>query len=423
MRTFITLFTIAFWLSVPTLARAENYLLVPDAVFDGLGQDLHQGWGVLVEGGVITAAGPLKDIPATSARRIDLPGATLLPGLIDAHSHILLHPYNETPWNDQVLKESRAERVVRATRHLERSLFAGFTTLRDLGTEGAGYADVGLRTALEKHLIPGPRLLVAGRAIVATGSYAPKGFAPHVKVPLGAEPADGADLVRIVRSQIGMGIDWVKVYADYRWGPDGEARPTFSLDELRTIVRVAADSGRPTVAHAATAEGMRRATLAGVETIEHGDGGTLEVFRLMAKEGVAWCPTLGAGEAIEFFGGWVKGSDDPPARIVSKKATFKLALKAGVTICTGSDVGVFPHGDSAWELELMVEYGMTPAEVLISATSVNARLLHLEDSVGAVKKGLRADLVAVKGNPLEDISALRNVVFVMQEGRPVRQPE
>ena len=229
----------------------------------------------------------------TDLQVLQLDGHTVLPGLIDLHTHLLLHPYDETPWNDQVLKESEAERVARAVNHVRDSLLAGVTTMRDLGSEGAGYADVGIRDSIDKGIIPGPRLLVAGRAIVATGSYGPKGFHERVDVPLGAETADGFDdLVRVVRDQIGRNVDFIKVYADYRWGPDGTAQPTFTQAELETIVEVTRSSGRPVVAHASTAEAMRRAVLAGVETIEHGDGGTPEVWALTREHGVALCPTL-----------------------------------------------------------------------------------------------------------------------------------
>lgn len=350
-------------------------------------------------------------------QRIELSGQTLLPGLIDLHSHVLLHPYDETPWNDQVLKESEAVRVARATNHVRNTLMAGFTTLRDLGSEGAGYADVGVKQAIQQGIIPGPRLLVAGPAIVATGSYGPKGFKPGFDVPLGANQADGVDgLLQEVRRQIGGGADWIKVYADYRWGPNGEARPTFSLEELELIVRTAASSGRSVVAHAATEEGMRRAVMAGVKTIEHGDGGTAEVFALMAEKDVAFCPTLGAVEAISGYGGWRKGVDPEPARVTTKKNSFNLARDAGVTICNGSDVGVFDHGDNAYELELLVEYGLSPIQALQAATSVNAKLINMGTEIGQVKAGFIADLVAVQDDPSKNISALRQSMFVMQAG-------
>lgn len=418
MLRLIIVLSLVFGLSAA--AQEAALVLVPDRVFDGFSEGAVDGIAVRVSGGRIAAIGAVDEIRQPGDQLVDLAGMTLLPGLIELHSHVLLHPYDETAWNDQVLKESWAERALRAGVHLERTLRSGFTTIRDLGSEGAGYTDVGLRQALEKGVIQGPRLLVSGPAIVATGSYGPKGFAPHVSVPLGAEPADGADLVRVVRSQIGGGVDWVKVYADYRWGPNGEARPTFSLKELTLIVDTARSSGRPTVAHASTAEGMRRAALAGVATIEHGDQATVEIFELMVERDIAWCPTLGAGEAISQYGGWQKGIDPDPSRVAQKKRVFGLALAAGVVICLGSDVGVFDHGDSAWEAELMVEYGMTAPAVLRSATSLNASLINMGDELGRIAPGYIADLIAVAGDPTEDISALGEVRMVMQNGRLVR---
>ena len=390
-------------------------LLRPAAVFDG--QDLHPGWAVLIEGDKIKAVGPAAQIAAPAGAQVrELPGLTLLPGLIEGHSHLLLHPYNETSWNDQVLTEPLALRVARATVHARRTVQAGFTTARDLGTEGAGYADVGHQQAIDQGIIPGPRLLVATRALVATGSYGPH-LAAVDELPQGAQEADGVDkLVRAVREQIGRGADVVKVYADYRWGPNGMPQPTFSLEELTLIVQTARSAGRGVVAHASTAEGMRRATLAGVETIEHGDGGTLEVFKLMKQRGVAFCPTVAATDAISQYKGWQKGQQPVPQRVLDKHRAMQAAMQAGVTLAVGGDVGVFAHGDNARELELLVQdYGLAPLDVLRAATSGNARIFHLADR-GRLAPGLLADLVAVAGDPTQHIEALRQVKLVLKGG-------
>ena len=401
-------------------ANAQTALVLkPSQVFDG--QNMHPGWEVVVEGARIASAGPAGAARPAGAKVIDLPGLTLLPGLIEGHSHLLLHPYDETPWNDQVLFEPLALRVARATVAARKTLMAGITTERDLGTEGAGYADVGLRDAIRQGIIPSPRLLVVTRAIVATGSYGPKG-APEWSLPLGGEAVSGVDeITRVVRDQAGRGADWIKVYADYRWGPHGEAEPTFTQEELNKLVEVATSSGRFVSAHATIPESMRRAVLAGVRTIEHGDAGTPEVFRLMAERNVGLCPTVAATDAIAQYAGWKKGVDPEPERVTAKRAAFRAALDAGVPICFGGDVGVFPHGENVRELEIMVDWGMSPRDAVIAATSGNAKILGLDSSRGSVRPGLLADLIAVEGDPTHDIGALRKIGLVMQGGVIVLQ--
>jgi imidazolonepropionase-like amidohydrolase len=397
---------------------ANNYaqtLLRPDRVFDG--EAMHEEWVVLVEGTSISYVGPVAPLNLPKGTTpIDLHGTTLMPGIIEGHSHLLLHPYNETDWNDQVLKESPVERAIRATVHAKKSLYAGITTMRDLGSEGAGYADVYLKKTIDEGIIPGPRLFVAGPAIVATGAYGPKGFYDGVMVPLGAEPVSGIDeAIGTVRRQMGNGVDFIKIYADYRWTPGADSEPTFLPEEIEVMVRTATSAGKYVVAHASTPEGMRRAILAGVETIEHGDQGTAEIFNLMKEKGVALCPTLAAGEAIERYKGWTNTTGPEPERITEKKKTFKLAIASGVPIIFGGDVGVFPHGENYREMQLMVAYGMQPIAVLRSATATNAKVFHLYN-LGKLQKDYLADIIAIEGNPTKDISNMQNVRFVMKDG-------
>jgi imidazolonepropionase-like amidohydrolase len=400
---------------------STTYLLRPAAVFDG--RQLHREWLVLVEGEKIAAAGPAAQISVPrNAKTIDLPGETVLPGMIEGHSHLFLHPYKETSWNDQVTNESLSFRTAEATAHARATLLAGFTTTRDLGTEGAGYGDVGLKKAINQGIIPGPRMIVVTRAIVCTGSYGPK-LSTDLELPQGGQEASGVDgIVRAAREQIGKGADWVKLYADYRWGAGEPSRPTFSEAELAAAVKAAHDAGRPVAAHATTAEGMRRAILAGVDTVEHGDEGTPEVFKLMKERNVAFCPTVAATDAITQYRGWKKGIDPEPEAIQKKRASMKAARAAGVTFAMGGDIGVFAHGDNAREMELLVqEYGFTALEVLSQATAGNAAIFHLQDR-GQIRPGLLADLVAVEGDPTKDVTAVRQVHFVMKGGAIYRQP-
>jgi imidazolonepropionase-like amidohydrolase len=393
--------------------------LRPERVFDG--EKIFEKFGVIIKGDKIelfdSQANIEKNLPK-DIKIVDLINSTLLPGLIEGHTHLFLHPYNEVPWDDQVLKEARSYRTARAVIHAEKTLKAGFTTARDLGTEGAEFDDVGLKKAIDDEVILGPRLLIATKALIATGSYAPKNFSPDIKVPQGAEEADGYDdLIKKTRNQIGRGADLIKIYADYRWGLRGEAAPTFMLDEIKLIVTTTQSAGRPTVAHASTVEGMRRAILGGVETIEHGDNGTLEIWKLMAEKNVYLCATLAAGDAISQYRGWKKGVEEEPERIKKKRVSFRQAMDAGVKICFGGDVGVFAHGDNARELEMMVDYGMNPIEALKSATSVNADAFHINKEVGRIKNGLFADILVVEGNPTKQISDIRKVKLVMKDGK------
>jgi imidazolonepropionase-like amidohydrolase len=391
------------------------YLFKPARVFDG--ENMHTGWVVLVKGNRIEAAGAMNFKLPANTRIIELPNATLLPGLIEGHSHLFLHPYNEVSWDDQVLRESRAERTARAVNHARATLKAGFTTVRDLGTEGAAYDDAGLKKAIEKNVIPGPRMIVATRAIVARGSYGPKSESADIDLPQGAEEISGAEeMARAVRTQMSRGADLIKVYADYRYGPNKEPLPAFTEAEWKAVMEISRNGGRKVVAHASTPEAMRMATLAGVSTIEHGDRGTDEVFRLMKERGVALCPTISAGDAVSQYNGWRKGTDPEPERVVQKRKSFQAALRNKVTICFGGDVGVYPHGDNAREMELMVEYGMKAPDVLRSATSVNADVFGYADRIGRIKHGLLADLVAVEGDPSTDIRKIRSVVLVMKDG-------
>jgi imidazolonepropionase-like amidohydrolase len=398
-----------------TVQGQQQYFITADRLFDG--ETIHTDWALLVEGNKIIAVGPKQSIKAPKeAVNINYTNSTVMPGMIEGHSHLLLYPYNIADWDTQVLKETDSYRTARATVHAKNTLLAGFTTARDLGTEGAGYSDVSLKRAINEGIIIGPRLMVAGRAIVSTGSYGPKGYDTDQQIMLGAEPADGNDLIRVVRDQIGKGADFIKIYADYRWGINGEDQPSFTLDELKLINEVTRSSGRVMVCHAKSKEAIRRAVLAGAETIEHGDFIDVEMGKLMKEHNVTYIPTVSAVDVISQYRGWKKGVSEPPANVLNKRKSFKDAIASGVAIGMGGDVGVFPHGENASEMELMVEYGLPVMDALKAATSVNSRAFHLDDRLGFLKPGFLADVVVVTGDPSKNISDVKKVKFVMKEG-------
>jgi imidazolonepropionase-like amidohydrolase len=380
----------------------------------------------LVESNKIIAVGSKIEIPA-GARVIDLSDATVMPGLIDAHTHLFLQgDITATDYDEQLLKQSPQYRTILATVNARTALMNGFTTLRDLETEGAGYSDVDLKRAINNGIIPGPRLIVATRALDVTGAYPLLGYAPEIRVPVGVETCDGpADCRRAVREQIKYGADWIKVYADrsYFVKPDAtlSSIPTFTAEEMGAIVDEAHRQGHKVAAHAMATAGQKTALDAGVDSIEHGDYLSDETIAQMKRQNVFYCPTLYVGAYV------AQGRAEAGALVWKQmldiaRASFGRALKAGVTIVFGTDAGGFAWTENeAKEFSYMVRYGMTPMQAIQSATSIAAKALDMGHQVGSIEPGKLADIVAVNGDPLSDISLLEKVSFVMKDGKVYKQ--
>lgn len=391
-------------------------------LIDGLADAPRRDQGILIENGRITAVGPWTEMAsrASGAQVIDLSPMTVLPGLIDAHTHILLQgDITAADYDEQVLKESIPYRTIRATVAARRALDQGFTTLRDLETEGAMYADADVKTAIDRGVIPGPRLFVATRAFSATGMYPLLGYSWELQMPSGVQIVDGADAIRkAVREQVKYGADWIKVYVDRRYflGDDGRLRSwvNYTDEELSAFTAETHRLGRKAAAHAVAWDGIDAALRNGFDTIEHAHGLTPDLVDRMIKQKVYWCPTIYVGQYVAPGRGGVW-----PRMVELERKAFGEALKRGLGpfIANGSDAGGYAWDEPlAREIGLLAEYGMTPMQAIKAATATAARLLGQEAHLGAVAPGRHADLVAVAGDPLADIGELGRVRWVMKGG-------
>ena len=405
------------------LAQAENNVVLIKAgrLIDVRAGKTLTGQSILVEGDRIKQVGATFKAP-DGARVIDLSGSTVLPGLIDNHTHVLLQgDVTAADYDVQLLKESIPYRAIRATVAVRTALMNGFTTLRDLETEGAMYADVDIKTAINRGIIPGPRMFVATRAFAPTGTYPLLGYSWELRMPEGVQIVDGADNIRrAVREQVKYGADWIKYYSDRQYFMKNGALHSmvnFTDEEAGAMVNEAHRLGRKVAAHAMGREGIESALRAGVDTIEHGDGLDEETIGLMVRRGVYWCPTI-------YVGVWVAEGRAPIWNNMRdlEAVAFGKALKKGVKISFGTDVGGFAWTENqAKEFTYMVKYGMTPMQAIQSATTVAAQLLDQEDKLGVIEAGKFADIIAVSGDPLKDISELQRVTFVMKGGEIVKQ--
>jgi imidazolonepropionase-like amidohydrolase len=394
-------------------------------LFDGRGDSLRKNVVLVIEGEKIREVGGSAP---SGAEAIDLSRDTCLPGLIDTHTHILLQgDITAADYDEQLLKQSPEYRTILATVNAHRALEYGFTSIRDVETEGAGYADADVKKAINNGVIPGPRMQVATRALDVTGAYPLQGYAPNVVVPHGVQLVDGADNARLaVREQISHGADWIKVYSDrsYRVREDGvlDDIPTFTLDELRAIVDEAHRERHKVASHAMALYGVHNSVEAGVDSIEHGNYIADEDLKTMAARGIFYVPTIFVGEYVA-QGRAAAGSPVWVKMIQIHEATFRRAMKAGVKIAFGTDAGGFDWKiNPAKEFSSMVKFGMTPAQAIRAATVTAAELLGMSDSSGTVEAGKLADIVAVPGDPLEDVSVMEKVEFVMKGGVVWRRP-
>ena len=413
----------AFPQAAPAPTAAPRRIIIhAGRLIDGVAQTPRSDQGILVEGDRIVSVGPYVEISgkAAGAERVDLGSMTVLPGLIDNHTHVLLQgDVTAADYDEQLLKESIPYRTIRATAAARTALMNGFTTIRDLETEGAMYADVDLKTAIARSVVPGPRMFVSTRAFSATGMYPLLGYSWELRMPEGVQVVDGPDEIRkAVREQVKYGADWIKVYADRKYyiASDGRLRSwvNFTDEEFKAFVSEAHRLGRKVAVHAVGWDGIDAALRAGVNTIEHGDGLTPDLIDRMIKQKVYWCPTIYVGVYV------AGGRGGPwPKMVELERQAFGTALKRGLLplISYGTDAGGYPWTENqAKEFAYMVKYGMTPIQAIKAATSVAAGLLDRGDSLGAVAPGHYADLVAVRGDPLRDITELERVRWVMKGG-------